>query len=151
MNYSTPRKGFRPPRNPRRMMGLGQDPTVDTSYDPNLVSPAATFDITSISAPVVDIGPVSVPTVTGPDSGNPIADFFNSLTAGARAATAVYSAADLISINQQRAARGMLPIDQYGVIGGSGAGTTRSVSAGIGLSWPILALLGIGLVVALRR
>lgn len=150
MYFKIPQHVVKGGRVVKRRMG---DLTDLLSTDTTLTTPDINFSVDTSQLPLP-----TIPTVSGPDAasgatggGFSLTDFFNSLTSGAQAATAIYSAADLISINQQRAARGMLPINQYGQIG-TAVTPTKSITGSLGLSLPVLLLIGGGvLFFALRN
>jgi hypothetical protein len=130
------------------LRGLGQmsqDPSV-VNYDPTVVDPVQYFDPTIPNVVEITTTPVADQTVS---SGNPISDFFAALTGAARTATAIYSAADLIRINGQRANQGLPPLNAYGQVGPAYA-TGPTLLGGIS---PTLLMLGAGLVLvfALKR
>jgi hypothetical protein len=136
----------------RAVSGLG-----DVTSDPSTTgldlsslfgSPSASLDLTSTYVPVA---PVSSSDGNQPASSGGLSDFLNALTGAAKTATAIYSAADLIQINQQRAAQGLLPVNQYGQVG-STVGTQRTTAATLGGSglWLLLGA-GVLLVVLAKR
>jgi hypothetical protein len=152
-----------------RLAGLGQadmslwpvdavtgdyiDPSSGTIYlDPATQQPvdaASTTGSTGISTSysttystgTPTAAPTTTPTVV---SSNPFTDVLNAITGAAGAAVAVYSAADLIKINQQRAAQGLLPINAAGQI--AGRTTTASLVAS-----PLFLAFGIGALFLLTR
>lgn len=96
---------------------------------------------TAVGSPVQ----VAVPPTT---SGNPFSDILNAITGAAQTATEVYTAADLIRVNNQRAAQGLPPINQYGVV------APRTTSAGLSLATSplvIYAVVGVALFALLSK
>jgi hypothetical protein len=83
-------------------------------------------------------------------SGSSFSDVLNSITGAitgaTNAAVQVYSAVDLIKVNQQRASMGYPPLNQYGQV----VSSTTSGSFGMP-SWLWLAILGGGAFVLLKR
>jgi hypothetical protein len=130
------------------------DPSTGNIYlDPGSMTPVSASQIsgqTGISTSYSTTVSTGVPTgnasgpATGTVSSNPISDFFSAITGAATAATAVYNAADLIKINQQRAAQGLLPINAAGQL------ATTTTTAGLFAS-PMVWVIGLAAVFLLTR
>lgn len=150
-----------------RLAGLGQtdmsswptdvatgdliDPSTGSIYiDPATqaaVTNSSVFGQTGVSTAVSTTVSTGVPTgnASGPATSvaSDLSNFFSAITGAAGAATAIYNAADLIKINQQRAAQGLLPINAAGQLTST---TTASLFAS-----PLFLAFGIGALFLLTR